>query len=300
MLDSLIEMDSPIDIIEEVKTIAFLIFQHFNLELIESAYQKTVDLFEGRFAGYRSCNTEYHDLHHTLNTFLAMARIVHGASVEGEFFSEHQVIIGLVSALLHDAGYIQEKRDINGTGAKHTVSHIHRSMDFLRRHHKEFGLSQEDAEEGASMILCTDLSMDISAIRFSSNKVKRLGKMLGTADLLAQMADRAYLEKLLFLYHEFREADIGDYECEIDLLKKTIDFFGFISKRFKFSLGATDQYMTAHFFTRWKIKKNLYQTAIANQKNYLVQILKKRRDDPRNYLKRKGIVERVRKKYGDR
>ena len=87
------------------------------------------------------------------------------------------------------------------------------------------------------MILCTDLSADISAIDFSSDAIGLLGKMLGTVDLLAQMADRTYLEKLLFLYHEFSEARVGDYKDEIDLLRKTVIFYDFIDRRLKNGSG---------------------------------------------------------------
>lgn len=38
------------------------------------------------------------------------------------------------------------------------------------------------------------------------------------------MADRAYLAKLIYLYHEFREGGVAGYESELDLLKKTPTF----------------------------------------------------------------------------
>jgi hypothetical protein len=299
MQDKLIRMDSPEAVLEEVKIILRMVSTDIDLDAVASVYIKTVDLFEGRFPGYRSCNTEYHDLHHTLWTFLAMARIIHGAFVEGESFSERQVFLGVLSALLHDTGYIQENRDHQGTGAKHTISHVRRSMDFLEGHGREFGLSAAEIADGRFMILCTELAADISTLEFSSKKYERLGKMLGAADLLAQMADRAYLEKLLFLYHEFREASVGDYQGEVDLLNKTIGFYDFIAHRLENTLDATDQFMAAHFRTRWDIKENLYQEAIDNQKNYLKRILENQDADPREYLKRDGIVDQVRKKYGD-
>lgn len=299
MLNSLIQMDSKDAILEEVKIILQLVSNDIDFKVVTLFYAKTIDLFEGRFPGYRSCNTEYHDLHHTLSTFLAMVRIIHGAAVEKELFSERQIYLGILTALLHDAGYIQEKSDHRGTGAKFTTNHVRRSMDFLEKHSRKFGISKAEIHDGRLMILCTELAADISNLAFSSKKYERLGKMLGAADLLAQMADRAYLEKLLFLYHEFKEANIGDYQGEVDLLNKTIGFFDFIALRMENTLDATDQFMTAHFRSRWDIEENLYQKAIDNQKNYLKWILENQDADPREYLKREGIVDQVRKKYGE-
>ena len=119
------------------------------------------------------------------------------------------------------------------------------------------------------------------------------------ADLLAQMADRLYLEKLLFLYHELREAKVGDYEGELDLLRKTIDFYDFVGQRLKRILNAADRYMKSHLASRWGIQRNLYKEAIQKHENFLRQILKNRGSDPRDSLKRGGIVETVRRKYGD-
>jgi hypothetical protein len=123
--------------------------------------------------------------------------------------------------------------------------------------------------------------------------------MLGAADLLAQMADRTYLSKLLFLYHEFREGKVGDYESEVDLLRKTVGFFDFINHRLETVLGATHRLMRSHFASRWGIHGDLYDEAIEKQKNYLKQILEMSDTDPRDYLRREGIVDRIRKKYGE-
>jgi hypothetical protein len=120
--------------------------------------------------------------------------------------------------------------------------------------------------------------------------------MLGSADLLAQMSDRIYLEKLLFLYREFKEARVGGYQSEVDLLKQTISFHDLMSKRFKNQLIRTDKFITAHFVARWKVNKNLYNEAIQNQQKYLQKVLLIPDIDPLAYLNRDGIAERFRKK----
>ncbi len=297
-LSELVPMESPTAVLNEVQIILGLTSPDFDTAPVVEAFNMTVRLYQGKYPGYKACNTKYHDLRHTTDTFLAMARLIHGAVLDGETFTDRHIILVLITALLHDAGYIQEEHDIEGTGAKHTADHVLRSIDFLNLVGPELGLSDEEIDAGRDMILCTDLAVDISTILFSTAKIELLGKMLAAADLLAQMADRTYLEKLLFLYREFREAKVGDYESEVDLLRKTVGFYDFIAHRLETMLDATDRFMNSHFDSRWKINTNLYQKAIEKQRNYLRQILESPNSDPRDNLKRGGIVENVRKKYG--
>ena len=297
-ISDLIMIDSNEDVRTELHEILSLISSDFNPNPIDSAFNAVIALFEGRFPGYRACNTEYHDLQHTISTSLAMARLIYGATIDGENFSERQVNVSLIAALCHDAGYIQEIHDTEGTGAKYTTTHVRRSMDFLEFHSTELNLGAEQIRAGQAMILCTDLAADISSIEFPSPNYQLLGKMLGAADLLAQLADRTYLERLLFLYYEFREAGVGDYQSEVNILRKTVGFYDFITNRLETTLDGTDRFVRSYFESRWNIPENLYNNAIENQRNYLQKILELQNSDPRSHLKREGIVERVRKKYG--
>ncbi len=297
-LDDLIPMNSRDALFKEVLEIMKMISADFDTSSISRVYYQTIDLYEGNRQGYRACNTGFHDLRHSIDTLLAMARILHGAIIDGHDFTHRQMLLSLITAVLHDAGYIQEDHDNNGTGAKHTVSHIRRSMDFLKKHSDDYGLTDQEIIDGQVIILCTDLAVDIEDIAFPSPTVELLGKMLATADLLAQMADRTYLEKLLFLYHEFSEARVGDYESELDLLQKTVVFFDFIKDRIERNLGANDRFMVSHFKMRWNIPRNLYQDSIQKHRQYLLKILEASASDPRKLLRRNNIVDRVRKIYG--
>ena len=296
-LHNIIPIDSPQDVLDEIIVILDLISPDLDTAPVTSAFKITVSLYQGKYPGYRACNTEYHDLHHTTETFLAMARLIHGATLDGEIFTDRRITLGLITALLHDSGYIQEEFDKDGTGAKYTANHVQRSIEFLERHGSELGLSHDEITEGQAIILCTDLDVDISTTVFTSAKVELLGKMLGSADLLAQMADRAYLEKLLFLYHEFKKAGIGGYIDEVDLLRKTLAFHDFIAQRFKTTLAETDRFMSPHFRSRWGIHADLYHVAIAKQRNFLKHILEIQDSDPRDHLRRGGIVDKIRREY---
>ena len=58
--------------------------------------------------------------------------------------------------------------------------------------------------------------------------------------------------------------------------------------------------MSSHFASRWGIRADLYAEAIEKQKSYLKQILGISDTDPRDYLRREGIVDKVRKKYSEK
>ena len=296
-LYDLTNTESPKDVLAEVEIILNMMSPDFDLAPITEAFNTIVELYEGKHPGFKACNTEYHDLRHTIETFLAMARLLHGAQLNGEGFAEPHITLGLVAALFHDVGYIQEEDDKEGTGAKYTVHHEHRSAHLLERLGPEFGLSEDEVAIGRMMILGTDIKIDLSSLTFPSDRLQLLCQMLIASDLMAQMADRSYLEKLLFLYHEFKEANVGGYESEVDLLKKTVAFYQLVEKRLENIFDRADRFMTSHFVSRWNIHSNLYEEAMERQKEYLQQILNIPDSDPREQLRRGGIVEKVRKKY---
>jgi hypothetical protein len=294
-LADLIRSDSPEAVLEEAEIVLKMISYDIDDGPVSVVFKTVVDLFRGDFPGYRSCNTEYHDLQHTLDTFLAMVRLIHGAVITGRIFPKRYISLGLTCSLLHDVGYIQKEDDLVGTGARHTANHVHRSLEFLEFYGKDFGLVNSEIKAGRLLILCTDLTVNPAETDFSSKDTEFLGKMLGSADLLAQMSDRIYLEKLLFLYREFKEARVGGYQNEVDLLKQTVEFYNLMSRRFKNQLLKTDKFVTAHFAARWKVNRNLYNEAIQNQQKYLRKVLLIPDFDPLAYLNRDGIAERFRK-----
>lgn len=292
-LYDLIRMDSPEAVLNEAIILLRDMFPDFDTDSVTAVFNTTVRLYNGRYPGYRACTTKYHDLQHITETFLAMLRLMHGAFVEGEPFSRRSTFLGLVAALLHDSGYIQEKNDRKGTGGKHTIIHVRRSMDFLERYGRENGLSGEEIQACQTMIYCTDLTADFNSIVYPSREIELLGKLLATADLIAQMADRTHLEKLLYLYQEFREGMVSGYESAEDLLRKTMGFYDLVDDRFKNKLNGVERFMKAHFASRWNINRDLYRVSIENAKQYLSAILKKEDSELFEHLRRKGIVHEL-------
>ncbi len=292
-LSKLIDMQNIESVIEEVKALTFAMLRKFDFEPIDEAFRDIIRLFSGTYPGYRGCNTMYHDLKHTIDTVIAMARLMHGAQVKGVFLDGSSITLGLISALMHDAGYIQDAGDKNGTGAKYTIVHISRSIEFMRQYFIEKGYSREDFRKCRNALLCTGLNAEVARIRFESKENRLIGEMLGSADLLGQMADRTYLEKLPFLFLEFKEASVLGYSDELDFLKKTFPFYRATKKRFENELGGVNMYMRDHFKARWDIGNDLYLDTIEKQMAYLGAVLERSDGNHRAFFKREGLMEKL-------
>ncbi len=292
----MVDMGDPQRVLDEVRAIILMMFPEFDFDTVEHVFKDIVRLFHGEYPGYRKCNTEYHDLKHATDTFLAMARLIHGAFVDGENLTRENINLGLICALIHDTGYIQTLDDNVGTGAKYIHIDSKRSIIFMEKYIADNGLSKEDFKNYPDILTCTSLETKVNEMKFKSRQIELLGKMLGTADLLGQMADRTYLEKLLFLFYEFREGGVDEYDNELDLLKKTIDFYAMARKRFVSELDSIYEYMRYHFKVRWKVDRNLYIEAIESHINYLKFILENHEGGYRDHLKRDGMVRKLNEK----
>jgi hypothetical protein len=257
-----VSIANPQDILEEVKKIILLIFSKFDFSQFEQVFIDILKLFNGNFPGYRRCNTRYHDLNHTMDCLRVTAKLIHGAFLNGIIFEKKEVTLGLISALLHDTGYIQAVGDDTGTGAKYTVCHIERSIDFMKKyfHDNEFPL--EYFPICSNLLRCTGLDVKIDKIKFQSREHEILGKIVGTADLIGQMADENYLEKLPFLYDEFKEGGVPGYSDEYDLLEKTPAFWEMVKERLVLELGQVDRYLRDYLWVLWGINQDLYRQAI--------------------------------------
>jgi len=296
MLNDLLEMDRPQIVYGEVQHIVLEMFPKFSFDRLNILFKDTIRLFEGRYPGYQSCDTEYHNLQHTMDVLLAIARLIHGGAVNGCHFTEKGVFLGLAGALFHDTGYILTRDEV-GAGAQYTLTHIDRSIDFLKRYFSEKGFSGKDMDACEGILNCTGLNVNIPRIHFLCSENEILGKMLGTADLLGQMADRAYLEKLPFLYREFLLANIEGIGTELDFLDSTPGFYNVTLERLNNDLGGVGAYMHHHFHVRWGIDENLYTRTIENHMRYLKHILKHHREDVRAHLRRGNLIVKLQKKF---
>jgi hypothetical protein len=252
----------PRDVLAEVRRIVSLIFEHFNFDQIHMVFFDILELFHGTYPGYRRCNTMYHDLNHTMDCLLVTAQLIHGAHVNGVVFKKVDVSLGLISALMHDTGYLQNMQDDTGTGAKYTLCHIDRSIEFMEQYLKDKKFPAKYLPICSNFLRCTGIDVRISEIEFQSREHEILGKILGTADLIGQMASEDYLRKLPHLYQEFKEGGVPGFEDELDLLRKTPDFWEMAKERFALELGQVDLYLRDHFRVCYGIDQDLHHQAI--------------------------------------
>ena len=296
-LYDLVDLTSSHYVLNELKYIIALTVTDFDYALFEQIYDDAETLFQGDYPGYRASNTKYHDLEHTHSVVLATVRLMHGASVEGYSFSAKNILIGLLGAVFHDIGFIQTDSDLAGSGAKYTVGHEERSIDFMTKYLSKKALSAQDIEDCAYVIRCTILDLAIQEVPFRSDDMKMLGQIVGSADLLAQMADREYLEKLFMLYREFEEAGMPGYGSELELLKKTETFYKYTAlQRLSEDCGGVSSYMRFHFKDRWDLDQDLYQNSIIGNVEYLKTVVARCNKTFACYmehLRRGGIAEKL-------
>jgi hypothetical protein len=288
--EDLIHMTDPQEVFEEVCHIVSVMNSRFDFTALDRVFRDVVKLFRGEYPGYKECNTWYHDLKHTTDCLLAMARLMHGASLHGLTLPERDVTLGLVAALFHDTGYIQMNDDLAGTGAKYTLVHVERSLAFMEKYFNQVGFSSRDLDYCRCCVNCTGLEVRVRDIHFESAHHQAVGWMLGTADLLGQMADRTYLERLPFLYREFEEGKVQGFESEVDLLKKTPAFWEFTQFRLITELGNVDRYMQDHFRVWWGLDRDLNRDTIEENIAYLKFILENHESEYRKYLRRGGFM----------
>ena len=285
-LSLLIDMNDPHKVLKEVEVIFLEMFNTGDFTLVSAVFEDIIALFSGKYQGFKACDTPYHNLKHTTDVFLAMARLVHGAHIEEASLTEMDANMGLIAALMHDVGYIQKDSENYDRSAKLASVHVDRGIAFMIHILTQKGCSQGSILECKQAILCTDLEKPLTTIPFTSPSGELIGKMLASADLLAQTSDRTYLEKLPLLYREFKEAGARNYESELDLIKDASQFNVRMNERLSTQLDSVNRFFQSHFQVRSDIEADLYQVAIERSLAYLASVLKSDADNYKVHLRR--------------
>jgi len=285
---------------EAVCSIFHSAFSQYNKAAITQSFDDCERLFEGDFPTYLPCDTLYHDKQHTLDITLALARLINGherSVAKAERIGAERAVIAIITALYHDSGYIRHEHDHNHfNGAEYTPVHVSRGADFLKRYLQNINLAQY-AQIAAQMVHYTGHEVEPDRIRLPDEKWHLLGHLLGTADLIAQMSDRCYLEKCRDrLYPEFvlggltvKNDDQGNpiecYESGEDLLRKTPAFYETdVENRLNVLFNSVYNYEMAHFDG-----ERFYINGLGKNQAYLKKVLKAndfsmlRRNPPENY-----------------
>ena len=234
-----------------------------NDSIIRQAFEDFDNLFEGHYNGFNACDTFYHDKQHTLDMTLALARLIDGHERQSDrvhTFGAKLTSLAIITALFHDSGYIRKTDDQKFyNGAQYTPIHVSRSATFLSNYLHMTGLP-EFADIAANMVHYTGYELSPDQIKLPDEKLHLLGYMLGTADLIAQMSDRCYLEKCKGrLFPEFELGGMTStldkdgqpiviFESADDLLAKTPIFYNSeVKSRLNNLFQQVYKYAEAHF-----------------------------------------------------
>ena len=160
------DTETPEAVFDTVKSLFLKFYPEESFVFIQATLNDFLALFTGKYPGYRSCNTRYHDLVHTLDAVLAFSRLLDGYNLSQLPLTAEKAAVGIDSAVLHDSGYIQGREDTTGTGAKYTLNHVERSIDFIGEYLKEKGAYDTYFQSARSIVACTGLRVDQSGISF--------------------------------------------------------------------------------------------------------------------------------------
>ncbi|MFZ5522813.1 MAG: hypothetical protein ACOY9D_01845 [Pseudomonadota bacterium] len=294
-INNLFTNGDPTEVWLKASGIIKLISPGFDFTIAQTTFDDVVRLFRGEYPGYCQIKTLYHDLHHTMDVFMCAVRLMHGVHISGTRLTDVELNMIMIGALFHDIGYAQRVGWETGTGAQFTLSHVGRGIKFAQRYIAEHGFPPSLASSLKFIIRCTDPAENVPDIDFPDERTHLLGQIVSSADLTGQMADRTYLEKLLFLYLEFEEANFGNYESIHDMLSRTQAFYDKIRMKLDNDLGGINKKLAFHFRDRYGVDRNYYLDAIEKNLAYLAQITRQSEEKHLAMLKRGGIVEQSEK-----
>jgi hypothetical protein len=280
-----VQVSSPSAVSRAVEQLFVTVWPHEPFDRLAQAFGDFEKLFAGEMPGYLGVDTVYHDRQHTLDATLALARLIVGwerTNAPEARFGFERASMGIVTALFHDSGYIREVGDAtHSNGAGYTLSHVSRSARHLARYLPTIGMA-DWVPVATRIVHFTGYEVRFDQIQVVDWRDRKVGHLLGTGDLIAQMSDRCYLEKCRDrLYPEFVLAGVATgktvegrlqvkYSSGLDLLRQTPAFFaGVMRDRLDGEFDGAYRLIEALFGGT-----NPYMQAIRQNQAYLQQVLK--------------------------
>jgi hypothetical protein len=257
-----------------------------SIEPIERAFAHFERMFAGDVPGFHGVDTVYHDRQHSLDITLALARLIVGyerQQPEESRLGGARAIVGLLTGLFHDVGYLRriDERD-SRNGAEFTRVHVSRGARFLGEYLPQLGFGAW-VPMASEIIHFTGYEVPFPKIEshLADPRDVLVGHLLGTADMIAQIADRCYLEKCRDrLYAEFVLGGVAlpssggyrqvKYASGLDLLRQTPEFIEDTRRnRLDRDFGSAYRYLEVLFNGR-----NPYIEAIDRNVEFLRQVLR--------------------------
>jgi hypothetical protein len=280
-----VRVSSPPAVLQAIEQLFASTWPEASTEALRHAFAQFDDMYSGRSPGYAGVDTVYHDRQHTLDVTLTMARLCAGYERQMDplwKLGAPRAVAGVILALFHDVGYLRRDSDTTQrNGAEFTSTHVSRGIEFLRGYLPQIGL-EEWVEPAGQILHFTGYEVPFSELVLKDARDVRLGHLLGTADMITQMADRCYLEKCRDrLYPEFvlagmalpysnASAEKVRYASGVDLLRHTPVFVAETkAKRLDGEFNRAYRYLEVLFDGR-----NPYMESIERNLSFLAQILR--------------------------
>lgn len=258
-----VDLTSPYEVLTAILGILSRAWPDIDQPKLARAIDDVARAFRGDFPGLLRCDTYYHDLRHALDSGLAMARLLDGHAratreTGGPIIDAEHALLGTLLALYHDIGMLRRCDEGHLQGASLAPVHERRGVGMMAGYLARIRL--EHLLHKSELIMVTRL--DYHMPRDMSPVDDAIACLLGTADLMSQLADRRYLEKCReFLYIEFsaigltgasKNAANGSskvpYPTPEILLQKTPAFLSnMLHQRIKDEYGGADRFMRVHF-----------------------------------------------------
>ena len=243
-----VQVSSPSAVRAAVESLFVATWPDLPLAALQRSFEHFELLFAGQVPGYHGVDTVYHDRQHTLDITLALARLLVGYERQVDVrvrLGGERAVAGLITGLFHDVGYLRrtDERD-SRNGAEFTRVHVSRGARFLEEFLPAVGLAHW-VPVAREVIHFTGYEIPAAEIeaRLQDARDIAVGHLLGTADMIAQMADRCYLEKCRDrLYAEFVLGGVAlptapdgrtqvKYASGLDLLRQTPEFVEEVRKK---------------------------------------------------------------------
>ena len=256
-----VNVTSPVAVSDAVERIFLNLYPNAPTATLRNAMNDISRMYHGKHPDFAACDTGYHDLQHIMDVTLASARLMDGyerSHTNGKALGEKMFAFGILLALFHDIGYLRKRGSEDGRqGAEFTLVHVGRSEKRLEDYLSEIGMGA--FSEGAPVVHYTGYEVPIDRILVASPAYRTVGNLVASADILAQMSDRCYLEKCHDrLYTEFVLGGIATkldergneqviFASPKDLVIKTPRFYRVAKQRMDEVLNGAYHYAEKHF-----------------------------------------------------
>src|SRR5215216_6752308 len=139
-----VQVSSPQAVRSAVESLLHPTWPGINLTPINDAFAHFDRLFAGEVPGFYGVDTVYHDRQHTLDITLALARLIVGYERQQEAeparLGAERAVVGLITGLFHDVGYLRRVDDGELNGAEFTRTHVSRGARFIADYLPTVGL----------------------------------------------------------------------------------------------------------------------------------------------------------------